>query len=74
MIVLAIVPKIVIDTDEVYELEEAAQLLGIGIATLFRWMKKGQIIPLRLSNRTFIPKSEIERLNKRNKQAAESAA
>jgi len=64
-------PKMVIDTDEVYELEEAARLLDIGIATLFRWMKKGKIVPLKLSNRTFIPKSEIERLNlKKNKGGA----
>lgn len=64
-------PKIVIDTDEVYELKEAADLLQIGIATLFRWMRKGEIVPLRISGRTFIPKSEIERCNKKNIQAAE---
>jgi len=68
---VTIMPKMVIDTDEVYELEEAARLLDIGIATLFRWMKKGKIVPLKLSNRTFIPKSEIERLNlKKNKGGA----
>lgn len=64
MIVLTIMPKIVVDTDEIYELKEAAELLQVGIATLFRWMRNGKIVPLRLSNRTFIPKSEIERLQK----------
>jgi predicted site-specific integrase-resolvase len=54
--------KIVVDTAEVLELEEAAHELGIGIATLFRWMKKGQIVPLKLGNRTYIPRSEIKRL------------
>lgn len=62
MIVLAIVAKIVLDTDEVYELPEAAKQLKIGIATLFRWMRGGKIIPLRISGRTFIPASEIARL------------
>ncbi len=57
-------PKIVIDEDEVYGLNEAAQLLDIGIATLFRWMSKGKIAPLRLFRRTFIPKSEVERLKR----------
>jgi excisionase family DNA binding protein len=70
MIVLTIIgvidmPKLFIDADELYELNEAAETLGIGIATLFRWLKKGEIIPVRLSGRTFIPKSEIERLTKK---------
>ena len=56
--------KIVIDTDEVYELKEAADLLQIGIATLFRWMRNDKIVPLRIIGRTFIPKSEVERLRK----------
>ena len=64
MIVLAIVTKIVIETDEVYELNEAATLLQIGIATLFRWMRDGKVVPFKLGGRTFIPKSEVERLKK----------
>ncbi|MBU0778403.1 helix-turn-helix domain-containing protein [Patescibacteria group bacterium] len=58
-------PKFVVDTDELYELNEAATALGIGIATLFRWLKKGTIIPYRVSGRTFILKSEVERLTKK---------
>ena len=69
MVVLAIMPKIVVDTDEIYELKEAADLLQIGIATLFRWMRNGKIVPLRISGRTFIPKSEVERL--KNEQTAD---
>lgn len=49
---------------EQYELEEAAQELGIGIATLFRWMVKKKIISVKIYRRTFIPGSEIERLRK----------
>jgi len=59
--------KIVIETDEVYELEEAASLLKIGIATLFRRLKRGEITPLRLGSRTYIPRSEVDRL--KNKRA-----
>ena len=63
--------KLVVDTEEVYDSNEAAKLLGIGYATLYRWIKDGKIIPLRIGGRTFIPKTEVERLNK---QAADSAA
>ena len=56
--------KFVIDTNEVFELEEAAKQLDIGIATLFRWLKAGAIIPLKIQGRTYITKSEIERKRK----------
>jgi len=54
--------KRVNDPGSPYELEKAAQELNIGIATLFRWMRSGKIIPIRVYRRTFIPKSEVERL------------
>jgi len=54
--------KLVIDTAEVYDTNEAARLLEIGYATLYRWIKDGKLIPLRIGGRTFIPKSEVERL------------
>jgi len=58
------VPKIVIDVADLYETEEAAGLMGIGYATLYRWIKKGKIMPVRVSGRTLIPKYEIERVLK----------
>jgi predicted site-specific integrase-resolvase len=58
-------PKLIVDTDELFTLEDAATALHISIATLFRRLKDGLIIPVRLSGRTFIPKSEIERLTKK---------
>lgn len=54
--------KIVFDTAEVYDTKEAARLLKVGYATLYRWIKEKKIIPLRIGGRTFIPKSEIERV------------
>ena len=54
--------KLVVDTAELYDTNEAARLLGIGYATLYRWIKDGRLIPLRISGRTLIPKSEVERL------------
>lgn len=54
--------KIVIDMPDLYDATEAAQLLGIGYATIYRWIKAGKLIPVRVDRRTLIPKSEIERL------------
>jgi len=53
------------DTDGQCELEEAAGELNIGIATLYRWMSSGKIFPIRIYRRTFIPRSEVERLKKK---------
>lgn len=57
-------PKIVIDASELYGTEEAARLMGIGYATLYRWIKKGKVIAFKVSGRTLIPKSEIDRLQR----------
>jgi hypothetical protein len=54
--------KLVVDTEEVLELGDAARELGIGIATLFRRLKTGAIIPLHIGARTYITKSEITRV------------
>ena len=62
-------PKIVVDTAELYDTNEAARLLKIGYATLYRWIKDGKLVPLRIGGRTLIPKSEVERL--KNEKATE---
>jgi len=62
-------PKIAVDTGEVYGAMEAARLIGIGYATLYRWIKNGKLICIKLAGRTLIPKSEVERLkNKTNEK------
>ena len=53
------------DQGDQYELEDAAKELNIGIATLYRWMRSGKIISIRIYRRTFIPKSEVDRLNRK---------
>ena len=54
--------KILVDTNEVCEPAEAARLIGIGYATLYRWIKAGKLIPIRIAGRTLIPVSEVERI------------
>ncbi|MBA7486176.1 hypothetical protein ES707_21729 [subsurface metagenome] len=59
-----------ITIDNVYETTEAAQLIGISYATLYRWIKAGKLMPIRIAGRTLIPKSEVERLkSEENKEA-----
>jgi excisionase family DNA binding protein len=56
-------PKAVVDLDDFYTVDEAANLLGKGVATLWRWIRDKKIIMVRISGRTLVPKSEIERLS-----------
>ncbi|GAI70547.1 unnamed protein product [marine sediment metagenome] len=59
-----------ITIDNVYETTEAAQLIGISYATLYRWIRAGKLTPIRIAGRTLIPKSEVGRLKReKNNQA-----
>ena len=56
--------KIVIDMPDLYDANEAARMIGIGYVTVYRWIKAGKLIPVRVDKRTLIPISEIRRLHK----------
>lgn len=56
--------KLLVDTTEVYDTMEAARKIGIGYATLYRWIKSGKLLAIKLAGRTLIPKTEVERLQK----------
>jgi len=62
--------KIKLDTDipDVYSTTEAAKLLGMGYATLYRRIKAGEVQVIKIAGRTLITKSEIKRLVKRGKE------
>ena len=65
-------PKtIIIEPGELLDVDEAAKELGIGVATVWRWIKKGSLVPLKLGGRTLIHRSEIDRIKN---QAAEDTA
>ncbi len=49
---------------DAYGPEEAANLLGKGVATIWRWIRSGRILAVRIGGRTLVPKGEIERLLK----------
>jgi excisionase family DNA binding protein len=52
--------------DGAYGPEEAAKLLGKGIATVWRWIRDDKIMAVRIGGRTLIPSQEIERLKKQD--------
>ena len=47
---------------DAYGLEEAAQLLGRGEATMWRWIRDDKVLAVRIGGRTLIPEKEIARL------------
>jgi len=49
---------------DAYGPEEAAKLLGKGVATIWRWIRSDKILAVRIGGRTLIPEKEIERLKK----------
>ena len=54
--------KFVIESSDLFDVVEAAKLLKVGYATIYRWIASGKIIPVRMDNRTLISRSEVERL------------
>lgn len=69
---MILMPKIAVDTGEVYAATEAARLIGIGYATLYRWVKSGKLIVIKLAGRTLIPKTEVERIKTERAAKAEA--
>lgn len=57
-------------------IEQARQRLGgIGVSTIYDWMRDGRIRALKIGSRTFITDAEIDRvIHEANTEAAEKAA
>jgi len=49
---------------EIYYPREAAKLIGIGSATIYRWLKQGKITPMATNHHTLFSRTEVERLAK----------
>jgi excisionase family DNA binding protein len=59
--------KVTIKVDAVADAngpEEAAKLLCKGEATIWRWIRAGKMLAVRIGGRTLIPEREVERLRK----------
>ena len=49
---------------------QAAKQIGVHFTTVYRWIDAEAILSINFGGILFIPKSEVERLNKKNNQAA----
>ncbi|OGO02710.1 MAG: hypothetical protein A2Y91_02080 [Chloroflexi bacterium RBG_13_54_8] len=54
--------KLIIDTSDLLSIPESMAELEVGYATLYRWIKQGRILAVRMSGRTLIPRSEVDRV------------
>jgi excisionase family DNA binding protein len=52
-----------VQTPDLLSITEAAKALGKKRMQVYRWIKSGKLIALRLGDRQYIPKSEVERVS-----------
>ena len=65
--------KIVLETEGLFTVNEACKIIGIGYSTIYRWIKRQLIIPVKIDGQNFIPQGEILKgqllKDKKDKQA-----
>ena len=68
--------EIRVKTDDLVSVADAAKILGRPRLTIYRWIDASKIVGIKLGGIIFIPKSEVERLKKqeKNNQATGSVA
>jgi len=54
--------NIVLRVEGLFDVDEARHELQIGYMTLYRWIAKGLISPVRINGHNYFPKSEVDRL------------
>jgi len=57
-----------VQTDEFVTVPEAAKSLGKFKQTLYRWIEADKLIAITFGGILFVPKSEVERLSKRQQE------
>ena len=56
------------EVEDGYGPEEVSEMLGKGVATIWRWLRDDKIAAVRIGGRVLIPRKEIERLRKEIKR------
>jgi len=51
-----------IEFEGLFDIQEVLDQLQIGYATLYRWIKKAGISPVKIAGRNYLTQSDIERL------------
>lgn len=65
--------KVVVEIGDAYDVEGAADMLVVGVATIWRWISSGKIASFKLQDRTLISKSEVDRIRKERAAEAKTA-
>jgi excisionase family DNA binding protein len=62
--------KAEVEIQDAYDTQEAAAILLVGIATIWRWIASGKIASFKVGGRTLISASEITRVERIQKERA----
>ena len=54
--------NLVLRTQGLLNIQEALAELGIGYATIFRWIKKGMLASVTIDGRTYVTQFDVDRL------------
>jgi excisionase family DNA binding protein len=54
--------KVEVEIKDAYDVEEAAAILLVGVATIWRWIASSKLASFKLGGRTLISDSEIRRV------------
>lgn len=65
--------KVEIEVQGAHNVEETAAILHIGVATVWRWIKKGELTSFKLAGRTLIPATSIREVEKLHTEGAAAA-
>ena len=56
-------PEPITITDPV-RARDAAEMLGVGTSTIWDWIRRGKILAIKFGGTTFIPRSQVEKIQK----------
>jgi excisionase family DNA binding protein len=54
--------KVEVEIKDAHDVEEAAAILLVGVATIWRWIASGKLASFKIAGRTLISDSEIRRV------------
>jgi len=62
--------KIVLETDELTTVLDAAKYLGVHFTTVYRWIKTRKLHPIPIAGQDYLATDEVKALKEQNDQAA----
>ena len=66
--------RIVLETDELTTVLEAAKYLGVHFTTVYRWMRAGKLHPIPIAGQDYLATDEVKALKgEQNSKATEAS-